>query len=186
MNTNQYLYRFLLRDSRWRSFRKKLIEKRNGRCEDCGVEKTRLEVHHKRYVIGKFPWDYAEGDLLVLCRSCHCKRHSELEKKREYVPFYSEDGREISMESCRCSRCSGKGYFEDWSHIYGGECFSCFGTGYNLVAYPEHFLRMKAREIWKDICESGVSCSLRDESDMYEWLRKIQAGGKVRNPFEKK
>lgn len=30
---------------------------------------------------------------------------------------------------CRCSRCSGIGFIRIYSHIQGGICFQCYGTG---------------------------------------------------------
>lgn len=35
------------------------------------VEKPTLHVHHKAYLKGKEPWDYADEFLIVVCEECH-------------------------------------------------------------------------------------------------------------------
>lgn len=37
------------------------------------------------------------------------------------------------FESRVCSRCGGEGYFNCWSHVAGGECFKCHGSGHILT-----------------------------------------------------
>ncbi len=55
--------------------KKRLIAKRGGACESCGVEGSgptgRLEVHHKDFA----KTDHSEANLEVLCCACHKARH---------------------------------------------------------------------------------------------------------------
>ncbi len=50
--------------------KKRLIAKRGGVCESCGVE-GRLDVHHKDFA----KTDHSEANLEVVCRRCHKARH---------------------------------------------------------------------------------------------------------------
>jgi hypothetical protein len=35
-----------------------------------------LNVHHKRYIPHKLPWEYADEDLRTLCAECHAATHN--------------------------------------------------------------------------------------------------------------
>ena len=37
----------------------------------CGDEKTELQIHHKKYVADKLPWESLNKDLITLCKHCH-------------------------------------------------------------------------------------------------------------------
>ncbi len=50
--------------------KKRLIAKRGGVCESCGVE-GRLDVHHRDFA----KTDHSEANLEVVCRACHMARH---------------------------------------------------------------------------------------------------------------
>lgn len=43
-------------------------------CQKCGC-KRHLQVHHKRYIKGKKPWEIEDKYLITLCRECHQKEH---------------------------------------------------------------------------------------------------------------
>ena len=64
-------YAELLNDPRWSEKRCRIIERSGGRCEECGSQDGRLEVHHCYYRFGRFPWQYPDASLLALCRDCH-------------------------------------------------------------------------------------------------------------------
>ena len=38
-----------------------------------------LNVHHKRYIIGREIWDYDDEELITLCQNCHQEIHSSLD-----------------------------------------------------------------------------------------------------------
>lgn len=55
----------------------------NFACQRCGDTKTTLNVHHKKYLKGKAPWEYSNDLLETLCEPCHGKEH----EKPAAVPF---------------------------------------------------------------------------------------------------
>lgn len=57
-------------------------------CQDCGKKSDRLEVHHITYArLGR----EHDDDLVVLCDTCHEKRHerSEVAKRNEKIRKYN-------------------------------------------------------------------------------------------------
>lgn len=75
-----------LKDKRWKTKRNRIINRCNGTCEDCGAHHVKLEVHHCYYRFGREPWQYPDGALLALCRSCHELRAKEELKFRGFIP----------------------------------------------------------------------------------------------------
>jgi 5-methylcytosine-specific restriction endonuclease McrA len=67
-STRRRDYRAYLRSPHWRRTRKEALIRAEGRCEECGEAKRRLEVHHKTYE--RLGAELPE-DLLVLCQDCH-------------------------------------------------------------------------------------------------------------------
>lgn len=84
-----------------------------------------MQVHHRRYILNRLPWQYADHDLVTLCNWCHSKYHKEYE-----VDVYAEDGVILLDDFERCSRCKGAGSFPEYNHVQGGVCFSCGGERY--------------------------------------------------------
>jgi len=79
-------YNELLRDERWSAKRNRIVKRSEGRCENCGLKTTRLDVHHCYYRYGRMPWQYPDASLLALCREFH-KTRPELELKwRSFIP----------------------------------------------------------------------------------------------------
>ena len=64
-------YTELLRDPRWQRKRLEILERDEWRCTDCGDSTTNLQVHHRRYLYGKMPWEVPDHWLETLCESCH-------------------------------------------------------------------------------------------------------------------
>jgi ribosomal protein S27AE len=62
---------------KWKEFRDNIIEIDNYQCCQCGrsADETVLQVHHKRYIKGRLPWEYATEDCETLCRACHAAEH---------------------------------------------------------------------------------------------------------------
>lgn len=75
-----------LRDSRWHSKRKRILQRCGGLCEECEIQTTALEVHHCYYRYGREPWQYPDGALLALCRSCHKERADAELRFRLFTP----------------------------------------------------------------------------------------------------
>jgi hypothetical protein len=63
-------YTTKLRDPRWKSKRKEILDRDGHECVDC-QERTHLEVHHLWYEHGKEPWECPDEALIVLCDICH-------------------------------------------------------------------------------------------------------------------
>lgn len=83
-----------------------------------------LEVHHKRYIYNRLPWEYKNDDLITLCNHCHTDFH-----QNNKVPVYSEDEL-IELEYEICDRCNGYGYLPEYRHVQNGVCFKCQGEKY--------------------------------------------------------
>ena len=54
------------------------MQRDDFKCRDCGTTDD-LNVHHIRYLAGRKPWEYDDGDLITLCGKCHKKWHEEIE-----------------------------------------------------------------------------------------------------------
>lgn len=63
-----------LLDVRWERFRRMVFMKRGKRCEDCWATKF-LNIHHLEYRGECYAWEYSIDDVVVVCKSCHKKRH---------------------------------------------------------------------------------------------------------------
>jgi len=88
------------------------------KCQMCGHEDRRLDVHHRCYErLGM----EQSADLIVLCPGCHAAFHSKPAPARTYFaeskdcPACGGDG--------DCSNCHGYGYIDD------DNCDACYGKG---------------------------------------------------------
>lgn len=70
-------YGELLKDPRWQRKRLSIFERDAWACRDCFASDKPLHVHHLKYIHGRKPWQYADGDLLTLCEDCHDARHKK-------------------------------------------------------------------------------------------------------------
>lgn len=72
--SNRKIYNKYLKSSKWRSFRKKIIEDRNYQCQRCRNKfgTKSLQIHHITYqqIFNETP-----EDVLLLCKGCHKKEH---------------------------------------------------------------------------------------------------------------
>lgn len=67
-------YEEQLKDPRWLEFRQRVFEAKGHKCSKCGGTEY-LQVHHPKYVEGKYAWEYPIRDMVVLCGDCHKKVH---------------------------------------------------------------------------------------------------------------
>lgn len=67
-------YYELLKTDEWKEFRKEVLEQYNHECCWCG-ETKRLNVHHKVYIDGRYPWEYSMKEVCVYCKDCHTLIH---------------------------------------------------------------------------------------------------------------
>jgi hypothetical protein len=66
------------RSKEWRKFREEMIRLGGGICAQClraASDGVILQVHHKKYVPGRKPWQYLYDACEVMCRGCHAKEH---------------------------------------------------------------------------------------------------------------
>lgn len=61
----------------WSRFRAEVIRLDGERCVRCsrGHDDAVLQVHHKRYIAGRRPWEYAHSECETLCKGCHAEEH---------------------------------------------------------------------------------------------------------------
>ena len=71
------------RTNNWKEFRNAVIELDGNECSVCGKsgKDAVLQVHHKKYVSGLKPWEYATKDCITLCRGCHASEHGIIKPK---------------------------------------------------------------------------------------------------------
>ena len=61
-------YRKYINSAAWFIKRDQVLLRANNRCEHCGEENTKLQVHHRHYrTLGKEKLN----DLVCLCLNCH-------------------------------------------------------------------------------------------------------------------
>jgi hypothetical protein len=66
-------YNEYLKTAHWKRLRAHMLERAEYRCERCGTNRRKLNVHHKNYEhIG---YESAYDDLEVLCDRCHEIEH---------------------------------------------------------------------------------------------------------------
>lgn len=88
-------YKEKLRDPKWLSRRREILDRDKHRCLLCGEKDNILlghhavlNVHHLRYEKDKEPWEYPDGDLVTLCQRCHETIHElgvELEARKSKI-----------------------------------------------------------------------------------------------------
>jgi hypothetical protein len=69
-------YSVKLRDPRWQKVRLKIMERDSFACCKCGDSENMLSVHHRYYIWGREPWEYADYLLVTICQSCHNEEHA--------------------------------------------------------------------------------------------------------------
>lgn len=75
------MYKEDLLSEEWNEKRKSILERDNYSCVKCKSNNVILHVHHKLYIKGRKPWEYANKHLTTLCDTCHSWLHGS-----EYVP----------------------------------------------------------------------------------------------------
>jgi len=61
----------------WQKRRLEVLEAAGWACVCCGARDSQLHAHHKAYVKGRLPWDYADSMLECLCDRCHEAAHAQ-------------------------------------------------------------------------------------------------------------
>lgn len=79
---------------RWNSFRAEVIELDGRVCTRCGrgpEEYAVLQVHHKKYIHGRDPWEYPYELCETLCKGCHAAEHGKIPPKVGWIYLGEED-----------------------------------------------------------------------------------------------
>jgi hypothetical protein len=74
-----------LKDPRWQKKRLEIMGRDDFRCQICGDSDSMLMVHHRYYIWGKEPWDYASDILVTLCEACHEAEHEEKDEADDLI-----------------------------------------------------------------------------------------------------
>jgi len=78
MNTIKNIYSDKLKDPRWQKKRLEVMQADNFTCQICFHKDKTLNVHHKKYIAGREPWEYGTRELITLCNDCHAEYHREI------------------------------------------------------------------------------------------------------------
>lgn len=74
------------RHANWIQFRQEVIKLHRGCCARClrsaVLDDIVLQVHHKRYIRGRLPWEYETTDCEALCKGCHAAEHGHVMPRR--------------------------------------------------------------------------------------------------------
>jgi hypothetical protein len=95
----------LYKTPEWKDLRLSAIEHTGGKCEKCDRSESEgaiLQVHHKKYIRGRKPWEYSFEELTVFCRRCHAEEHKILMEtcNWEYCGENSRDERDGVCDFC--------------------------------------------------------------------------------------
>lgn len=90
----------------WKDFRDNVIESDGFKCTCCGRGQNEvvLQVHHKIYISGKFPWEYGAEKCVTLCKGCHAAEHGIIQPKVGWTFIGEEDYGEFDS-TCENSGC---------------------------------------------------------------------------------
>jgi REP element-mobilizing transposase RayT len=121
--------------SQWQAFRAEVIELDGGRCNVCQRLEADvvLQVHHKKYIPGRVPWQYTYADCETLCKGCHAAEHGKIPPKTGWQYLGYEDLGEVSAN---CELCGSNFryqffvYHKNWGSMQVGTvcCNALTGT----------------------------------------------------------
>lgn len=72
------------KDPRWQKKRLEIMQRDAFTCVLCKDKETTLNIHHKKYINGKKPWEYEDDDLITLCEDCHANIEFFKKEKKEH------------------------------------------------------------------------------------------------------
>ena len=79
-------YSDLLKSPEWQKKRLEILSRDNFMCQLCGSKTETLHVHHRAYIKGRKPWEYADVFLITLCEYCHAMQ-TYADKKHDKGSF---------------------------------------------------------------------------------------------------
>ena len=115
--------------SQWQAFRQEVIELDGGICKACGRSEPEvvLQVHHRKYIPGKTPWQYDYKDCETLCKGCHAAEHGKIPPKTGWRYLGYEDLGEVAGNCELCGsnfRYQFYVYHKNWGSMQVGT-FCC-------------------------------------------------------------
>lgn len=77
----------------WSRFRAEVIRLDGDRCVRCsrGHGDVVLQVHHKRYIAGRRPWEYPHSECETLCKGCHAEEHGIIMPSSGWLLLSTDD-----------------------------------------------------------------------------------------------
>ena len=65
------------RSKQWKAFRDEVLRLDGYRCGRCLRQhgEVVLQVHHKKYIPGRKPWEYSHDMCEAICKGCHAEEH---------------------------------------------------------------------------------------------------------------
>ena len=91
------------RHADWKRFREEVIKLDRGRCVRCSrscSDGVVLQVHHKAYVAGRLPWQYAYDECETLCKGCHAEEHGIIMPRSGWISMGGDDLGEYPADTC--------------------------------------------------------------------------------------
>ena len=73
-------YQEQLKTNQWAQLKNRIMLENGNRCQHCGRQDERMEVHHVHYIKGRMAWEYPEVMMQCLCGPCHNGWHEEHKK----------------------------------------------------------------------------------------------------------
>lgn len=88
----------------WKEFSKSVMELDGYRCVHCSKTSAEavLQVHHKRYIDGRKPWEYGLRDCETVCKGCHASIHGKVRPKFGWEYCGDEDLEDLIGECQYC------------------------------------------------------------------------------------
>jgi hypothetical protein len=167
----------------WKEFRNSVIELDGFQCVHCERHKSDgaiLQVHHKKYISGLKPWEYAREECLTLCKRCHAEQHGLVFPKFGWNYVCDEDLGDLSGECELCGTQLRYQYsvaHENWFDMEVGTvcCDNITGTqiASELKKKHERRIRFINSKRWKEDSQycaikiDGVDISIQQNSDKF-------------------
>jgi hypothetical protein len=147
-------YLKLLRDPRWQKLRLEVFERDGWACVSCESTDRTLQVHHKRYLSGKKPWEYDSDDLATLCEDCHTRETDDAAHLKEAMRHLSPGGGDIAFlagvaiglrfRNAMFSVDGGTRQLTPWAHdrVMVGDYKMAMGIGVTIGVDPEVIIKL--------------------------------------------
>jgi hypothetical protein len=129
MKTSETLYR----KKEWKELRLAAIEHVGELCEACGKTSksgATLQLHHKKYISGRLPWEYSFSELSVLCKGCHAEIHGKIFATSNWA--VQGDPNDLGELSGNCDFCGTELRFE---HFISHELWGDMTVGTNCADF---------------------------------------------------